>query len=159
MLRKIESSVFSSHFYIFSILILDDQHYQRHKSSPCNFAIFCTALTMHSNNLIVVSCLLNINKNTLSCRFILPKLLCHKLIKVHRSQFHRCSLLNIEMIDAVKDYLAPKRFGTVAYICVIVHMGVPGGGGGGAEGPPPVCWANKASRAIFASQSANIGLL
>ena len=25
------------------------------------------------------------------------------------------------MIDAVKDYLAPKRFGIVAYICVIVH--------------------------------------
>ncbi|CAB3980977.1 NACHT, LRR and PYD domains-containing 14-like [Paramuricea clavata] len=26
------------------------------------------------------------------------------------------------MIDAVKDYLAPKRFGTIAYICVIVHF-------------------------------------
>ena len=26
------------------------------------------------------------------------------------------------MIDAVKDYLAPKRFGIVAYICVIVHF-------------------------------------
>jgi hypothetical protein len=26
------------------------------------------------------------------------------------------------MIDAVKDYLAPKRFGTVAYLCVIVHF-------------------------------------
>jgi hypothetical protein len=24
---------------------------------------------------------------------------------------------------------------------------------------PPVCWANKGSRAIFASQSGNIGLL
>jgi hypothetical protein len=37
-------------------------------------------------------------------------------------------------------------------------MGVPGGGRGGAS-PPPVCWANKASRAIFALQSGNIGLL
>ena len=26
------------------------------------------------------------------------------------------------MIDAVKDYLAPKRFGIVAYVCVIVHL-------------------------------------
>ncbi len=26
------------------------------------------------------------------------------------------------MIDAVKDYLAPKRFGVVAYVCVIVHF-------------------------------------
>ena len=26
------------------------------------------------------------------------------------------------MIDAVKDYLEPKRFGTIAYICVIVHF-------------------------------------
>ena len=26
------------------------------------------------------------------------------------------------MIDAVKDYLAPKRFGIVAYICIIVHF-------------------------------------
>ena len=26
------------------------------------------------------------------------------------------------MIDAVKDYLVPKRFGIVAYICVIVHF-------------------------------------
>ena len=26
------------------------------------------------------------------------------------------------MIDAVKDYIAPKRFGIVAYICVIVHF-------------------------------------
>ena len=42
-----------------------------------------------------------------------------------------------------------------------VDMGVPGGGGGGARGAtaPPICWANKASRAIFASQSGNIGLL
>ena len=32
-------------------------------------------------------------------------------------------------------------------------------GGGGGGGSPPVCWANKASRAIFASQSGNIGLL
>ena len=42
-----------------------------------------------------------------------------------------------------------------------VNMGVPGGGGGGGGGRPhpPVCWANKASRAIFASQSGNIGLL
>ena len=31
-------------------------------------------------------------------------------------------------------------------------MGVPGEGGGS----PPVCWTNKASRAIFASQSGNI---
>ena len=37
------------------------------------------------------------------------------------------------------------------------RMGVPGGGG--AAPPPTVCWANKASRAIFASQSGNIGLL
>ena len=37
-------------------------------------------------------------------------------------------------------------------------MGVPGGGAGGAAAPP-VCWANKASRAIFALQSGNIGLL
>jgi hypothetical protein len=29
-------------------------------------------------------------------------------------------------------------------------------GGGGR--PPPVCWANKASQAIFVSQSGNIGL-
>ena len=28
-----------------------------------------------------------------------------------------------------------------------------------APPPPPICWANKASRAIFASQSGNIGLL
>jgi hypothetical protein len=34
-------------------------------------------------------------------------------------------------------------------------MGVPGGGAGGG-GSPPVCWANKASRAIFVSQSGNI---
>ena len=26
------------------------------------------------------------------------------------------------MIDAVKDYLAPKRFGIVAYVCLIVHF-------------------------------------
>jgi hypothetical protein len=26
------------------------------------------------------------------------------------------------MIDAVKDYLAPKRFGVVAYVCLIVHF-------------------------------------
>jgi hypothetical protein len=26
------------------------------------------------------------------------------------------------MIDAVKEYLTPKRFGTVAYICIIVHF-------------------------------------
>ena len=26
------------------------------------------------------------------------------------------------MIDAFKDYLAPKRFGIVAYACVIVHF-------------------------------------
>ena len=26
------------------------------------------------------------------------------------------------MIDAVKDYIAPKRFGIVAYVCVIVHF-------------------------------------
>ncbi len=26
------------------------------------------------------------------------------------------------MIDAVKDYLAPKRFGIIAYVCVIVHF-------------------------------------
>ena len=25
------------------------------------------------------------------------------------------------MIDAFKDYLAPKRFGIVAYVCVIAH--------------------------------------
>jgi hypothetical protein len=31
-------------------------------------------------------------------------------------------LLNIKMIDAIKDYLAPKRFGIVAYVCVIVHF-------------------------------------
>jgi hypothetical protein len=29
----------------------------------------------------------------------------------------------------------------------------------GAAAPHPVCWANKASRAIFTSQSSNIGLL
>jgi hypothetical protein len=34
-------------------------------------------------------------------------------------------------------------------------MGVPGGVASGAA-VPPVCWANKASRAIFASQSGNI---
>jgi hypothetical protein len=32
-------------------------------------------------------------------------------------------------------------------------------GGRGGRQPPPVCWANKASRAIFAQQSGNIGLL
>ena len=37
-------------------------------------------------------------------------------------------------------------------------MGVPGGGAEGAAAPP-VCWANKASRAIFASQLGNIDLL
>ena len=26
------------------------------------------------------------------------------------------------MIDAVKDFLVPKRFGIVAYVCVIVHF-------------------------------------
>ncbi len=26
------------------------------------------------------------------------------------------------MIDAVKDYLAPKRFGAVAYVCLIIHF-------------------------------------
>jgi hypothetical protein len=30
---------------------------------------------------------------------------------------------------------------------------------GGGRQPPPVCWAKKASRAIFAPQSGNIGLL
>jgi hypothetical protein len=41
-----------------------------------------------------------------------------------------------------------------------LSMGVPaGGGGGGGSHTPPVCWANKASRAIFASQLGNIGLL
>ena len=39
------------------------------------------------------------------------------------------------------------------------YMGVPDGGTAGAPAPPPVCWANKASRAIFAQQSGNIGLL
>jgi hypothetical protein len=34
-------------------------------------------------------------------------------------------------------------------------MGVPDGGAAAS----PVCWANKASRAIFATQSGNIGLL
>ena len=34
-----------------------------------------------------------------------------------------------------------------------------GGGGGGGGGSPPVCWENKASWAIFASQSGNIDLL
>ena len=28
----------------------------------------------------------------------------------------------IKMIDAFKDYLAPKRFGIVAYVCVIAHF-------------------------------------
>ena len=35
-------------------------------------------------------------------------------------------------------------------------MGVPGGGG---DASPPVCWVNKASRAIFALQSGNIKLI
>ena len=35
----------------------------------------------------------------------------------------RCSDgYSIDMIDAVKDYIAPKRFGIVAYVCVIVHF-------------------------------------
>ena len=41
-------------------------------------------------------------------------------------------------------------------------MSLGGGGRGGAGGggsSTPVCWANKASREIFASQSGNIGLI
>ena len=31
-------------------------------------------------------------------------------------------IYSIDMIDAVKDYIAPKRFGIVAYVCVIVYF-------------------------------------
>ena len=47
----------------------------------------------------------------------------------------------------------------ITFYCKLFHYnysnhGRTGRGGGGAEGAaaPPVCWANKASRAIFASQ-------
>ena len=35
---------------------------------------------------------------------------------------HKITLLYGKMIDAFKDYLSPKRFGIVAYVCVIVHF-------------------------------------
>ena len=33
-----------------------------------------------------------------------------------------CFVINVIVMDAVKEYLAPKRFGIVAYVCVIVHF-------------------------------------
>ena len=36
--------------------------------------------------------------------------------------FQTCTLLNVLTIEAVKDFLGPKRFGVVTYVCAIVHF-------------------------------------
>jgi hypothetical protein len=92
----------------------------------------------------------------------------------------RYTTLYTTLYNVVQDYMT---------LCKTIHIGVRDGGAGGAAAPPkrlqsrkvgqmfnisraksgklksqkakknPVCWANKGSRAIFASQSGNIGLL
>jgi hypothetical protein len=54
-----------------------------------------------------------------------------------------------------------KKFGNLMKLVISVSLQHSDHGhtGRGRGGSPPVCCANKASRAIFASQSGNIGLL
>ena len=68
-------------------------HYQTQNNSPCNF----TALNFF-----------NLNPSSIKTR--------------SNTLFQTCTLLNIETIEAVKDFLGPKRFGVVTYVCVIVHF-------------------------------------